>query len=502
MLFNSYIFIFAFLPVVFGTYILIENTCPQSWKFSWLVLASFVYYAWWRPAFILLLVISIAVNAGIGAELRGTRLINKPARTAVFIMGLAFNLAVLGYFKYAGLLVASADDWFGLSFTVPNILLPIGISFITFQKIAFLADCYRGVVRNFSLLNFSLFVSFFPQLIAGPIVHHAEVMPQFAIARDRSERYGDFAVGWSLFCIGLFKKVVVADGCAVYANAGYNMLQSGTPPNLGAAWTSVLAYSFQLYFDFSGYSDMAIGLARVFGIRFPVNFHSPYKSSSIVDFWRRWHITLSRFLRDYLYFPLGGNRRGAVRRYVNLMIVMFLGGLWHGANWTFAIWGTLHGILLAINHAWRALPLSKSPILNGRVAHAGFVALTFLAVTLAWIPFRSSSFTEAGQMVAALVPSHSKGAYEFVREVAAVRWFWRSDSGRWLAIVAAATFLLPNSNQCLARLSPVLSQPGLQLLCRGTLERLDWKVATVLATMFVWCVLHLSHVSPFIYFQF
>ena len=279
---------------------------------------------------------------------------------AVLTIGITFNLCLLGYFKYAGFFVANVDDFFGAQWAVPNIILPIGISFITFQKIAFLVDAHRGLVRNFTLLNYAFFVTFFPQLIAGPITHHSEIMPQIGLLRDEGTPQRILPLVSASFVVGLFKKVVIADSLAVYADAGYSMLQVGDPLDSASAWITVLCYSFQLYYDFSGYSDMAVGLARMFGFRLPVNFYSPYKSASIIDFWRRWHITLSRFLRDYLYIPLGGNRRGPARRYANLVIVMLLGGLWHGANWTFVVWGGVHALMLGVNHAWRAIPASNS----------------------------------------------------------------------------------------------------------------------------------------------
>jgi alginate O-acetyltransferase complex protein AlgI len=313
MLFNSYIFIFVFLPVALAVYLRLEELENRSWAIGWLVFVSLVYYGWWKGQFLLLLFGSIVANAVAGKVLCAEAT-PKSLRKTILMFGISFNLGILAYFKYANFFVANLDNWFGSQFGPLNILLPIGVSFITFQKIAFLVDAYQGKVRQFSLLNFSLFVTFFPQLIAGPIVHHAEVLPQFSQARDASRRSRDIAVGWSIFCVGLFKKVIIADTCATYADAGYGLLNSGKPIGLQIAWMSVLAYSFQLYFDFSGYSDMAVGLARMFSVRFPANFHSPYKSIGIIEFWRRWHISLSRFLRDYLYLPLGGNRRGRLRR--------------------------------------------------------------------------------------------------------------------------------------------------------------------------------------------
>jgi alginate O-acetyltransferase complex protein AlgI len=344
VLFNSYIFIFAFLPIVLAGYALLRRSANLLWPISWLVLASLIYYAWWRPEFLLLLIFSIIVNLGFGTLI--LRAGSSALRSRVLLTGgIMFNLGLLGYFKYTDFFVANANHFFGLHWALPNIILPIGISFITFQKIAFLVDAYHGMVRNFTLLNYAFFVTFFPQLIAGPITHHAEIMPQIGSAPRRDLR-ADLAVGISIFVVGLFKKVVIADSLAIYADAGYATIKAGHPLDAASAWITVLCYSFQLYYDFSGYSDMAVGLARMFGFELPVNFYSPYKSSSIIEFWRRWHITLSRFLRDYLYIPLGGNRCGIVRRYLNLAIVMLLGGLWHGANWTFVAWGGAHGVML------------------------------------------------------------------------------------------------------------------------------------------------------------
>ena len=308
MLFNSYIFIFGFLPIVLAGHALLRGSPTVFWPIAWLVAASLVYYAWWRPEYLLLLLFSVAVNFGLGKLIIDGGLSRSRAR-AVLTAGIIFNLCLLGYFKYAGFFVANVDDFFGAQWVVPNIILPIGISFITFQKIAFLVDAYRGLVRNFTPLNYTFFVTFFPQLIAGPITHHSEIMPQIGPSQRR-DITADLAVGISIFVVGLFKKVVIADSLAIYADAGYAMLREGRPLDHASAWVTVLCYSFQLYYDFSGYSDMAIGLARMFGFRLPVNFYSPYKSTSIIDFWRRWHITLSQFLRDYLYIPLGGNRRG------------------------------------------------------------------------------------------------------------------------------------------------------------------------------------------------
>jgi D-alanyl-lipoteichoic acid acyltransferase DltB (MBOAT superfamily) len=499
MLFNSYLFIFIFLPLVLFAYLQLENYRKYHWAICWLIFASLFYYGWWKPQFLLLLFASIIANSIFGKILCSYGRLAESYRSAVLATGIAFNLGVLAFFKYADFLVANVDYLFGFEFALPNILLPIGVSFITFQKIAFLVDAYRGQVKQFSLRNFSLFVTFFPQLIAGPIVHHAEIIPQFSRTRDAETRSEDLAVGWSIFCLGLFKKVVVADTCAGYADAGYTLLHSGKLVDTATAWTSVLAYAFQLYYDFSGYSDMAVGLARLFGIRFPANFNSPYKSTGIIEFWRRWHISLSRFLRDYLYFPLGGNRYGSVRRYVNLMIVMVLGGLWHGANWTFPIWGAIHGAMLIVNHAWRNLSVSQASVFNTRIMHAVFVGLTFFAVTFAWIPFRSSTLAEARQMFSSMfaIPLDWSSTRQLLVQIVGL-----GGAVLWLTIVAVATWTLPNSYQIFKRFNPVNNLSREQLSGVWAIDKLDFKVTAILAAMFVLSVLHLSHVSPFLYFQF
>jgi D-alanyl-lipoteichoic acid acyltransferase DltB (MBOAT superfamily) len=499
MLFNSHPFIFMFLPIVLFTYLQLENYRKHHFAVVWLIFASLFYYGWWKPQFLLLLFASIFANAIFGKVLCSNSRLVGSRRSAVLAAGIVFNLGVLIYFKYANFFIANIDYLFGFQFGPLNILLPIGVSFITFQKIAFLVDAYRGQVKQFSLRNFSLFVTFFPQLIAGPIVHHAEIIPQFSKIRDPKTHSEDLAIGWSIFCVGLFKKIVVADTCAAYADAGYALLHSGKSLDLATAWTSVLAYSFQLYYDFSGYSDMAVGLARLFGIRFPANFHSPYKSTGLIEFWRRWHITLSRFLRDYLYFPLGGNRRGSFRRYVNLMIVMVLGGLWHGANWTFSVWGAFHGTMLIVNHAWRNLRISQASIFNTWIMHAAFVGLTFLLVTLAWIPFRSNTLHEAWQMLRSIfaIPQDWTSARALLVQISDLR-----VAVLWLAIIAAATWALPNSYQIFVHFNPVINLSREQLNGAWAIKTLDWKVTLVLSAMFVLSVLHLSHVSPFLYFQF
>lgn len=528
MLFNSYLFIFMFLPIVLAGFIFLRDKTPV-WPVSWIVMASLFYYGWWKPAFLLLLLGSIVINLIFGKALLNKRFSPGILRL-ILILGITFNLSVLGYFKYAGFLITNFNQLFGAGLPSPTILLPIGISFITFQKIAFLVDAYRGNVRNFTILNYIFFVTFFPQLIAGPIVHHADIMPQLTDAHKRDFK-ADFSIGMSIFIIGLFKKVVVADTLAVYADAGYGMIHAGQPLDAASAWMTVISYALQLYYDFSGYSDMAIGFGRMFGIVLPLNFYSPYKANSIIEFWRRWHITLSRFLRDYLYFPLGGNRQGPVRRYLNLGIVMFLGGLWHGANWTFAIWGSIHGFLLMLNHAWRKLPFTHHRLYQTLPVRVIGITLTFLLVTLAWVPFRAETIGDARNMLGFLFPT-TGGPMGFESllnfwhtqiihlrtDVTFMDWFkpremWPKSlspdylstmtkpAGIILLLSIAAIFILPNTSQLFGEFKPALGREA-HTTSRGIIQRLDGKIAFLLAFLFVLSVLRLAHISPFLYFQF
>ncbi|MCG8098700.1 MAG: MBOAT family protein, partial [Candidatus Thiodiazotropha taylori] len=351
MLFNSFEFIFLFLPITFFVFFFIGKRNHHRVAISWLILCSLFFYGWWDPAYLGLILFSMLFNYSFGIMLSSDS--NGIYKKTLLIIGVAVNLSLLGYFKYTNFLVDQINIVAGTEFNIERIVLPLAISFFTFQQIAYLVDAYRKETNEYNFLKYCLFVTFFPQLIAGPIVHHKEMLPQFDQDSIYKINNHYLALGLTIFSIGLFKKVVLADNVAVYANLIFSAAENGEPLSFFEAWVGALAYTFQLYFDFSGYSDMAIGLAYMFGIKLPINFNSPYKATSIIDFWRRWHITLSRFLRDYLYFTLGGNKMGLVRRYANLFITMLLGGIWHGAGWTFVFWGMLHGFYLMVNHAWR-----------------------------------------------------------------------------------------------------------------------------------------------------
>lgn len=404
MLFSSYTFLFQFLPVTVLAYAAARRHSPRA-GIMVLAAASLFFYGAWQPIYLLLLTASVAVNFGLGLRME-----DPLRRRAIGAFGVALNLAVLCYFKYTNFILDGLNTLAGAPLPFVNIVLPLGISFFTFQQIAYLVDVMRGARVERDIVSYTLFVSFFPHLIAGPLVHHAEMIPQFK--RGRTGRSAVLAArGFAIFAAGLFKKVVIADNLAQFVSPVFAHLDAGGSVTTPWAWLATLAYSLQIYFDFSGYSDMAVGLALLFGIRLPVNFRSPYQATSIIEFWRRWHITLSRFLRDYLYIPLGGNRLGEQRRYINLLVTMLLGGLWHGAGWNFLIWGGLHGIYLCINHLWRAWRGGDARAsVTGFAAKGGGWAITFFAVVVAWVFFRAKTAAGAWQMLGGLFAFEAGGS--------------------------------------------------------------------------------------------
>ena len=409
MLFNSYLFIFGFLPVVLtGFYLLGERR--REWALLWLTAASLAFYAWWRPVNVLLIAPSILINYGLSRALQRTAETRPALAKAILIVGIAFNVCFLGYFKYRMFFEGALNDAFGAGFILARLILPLGISFITFQKIAFLVDVHAGRVSQFSLRDYGLFVLFFPQLIAGPIVHYREMMPQFRAVSCRFDAT-DMSVGLTLFSFGLVKKLLLADPLGNLVSPIYSHAAAGIPQSMTDGWIAALGFTLQIYFDFSGYTDMALGLARLFGIKLPVNFNSPLKARSIVDFWLRWHVSLTRFLTAYIYNPLTlsltrrrvahgkavfGGRNTTVPAFLVLLamptiLTMLISGLWHGAGYTFILWGLLHGLYLCVNHAWRVIrpriwPNTRS--YNQRMAPAG-VLVTFVSVVFAMVLFRA-----------------------------------------------------------------------------------------------------------------
>lgn len=462
MLFNSFEFIFVFLPIVFILYFLVNKVHPTGGMLL-LLAASLFFYAWWNPAYLGLLVSSILVNYSVGTGMmKGTRY-----RKLLLILGILFNVGLLGYFKYTDFFIENVNALVGTNFQLLHLLLPLAISFYTFQQIAYLVDIYKGKVEDNRFINYAVFVSFFPQLIAGPIVHHSEVMGQFADSSKKRIHAENIAKGVFIFSLGLFKKVAIADTFAVWANEGYTNVDILTTSE---AWMTSLAYTFQLYFDFSGYSDMAIGLALLFNIALPINFNSPYKAVSIQDFWRRWHITLSRFLTAYLYIPLGGSRKSIPRTYVNIFIIFFVSGIWHGAGWTFVIWGTLHGLAMIVHRFWSQKGF-RLPMLI-----AWFITFQFVNAT--WVFFRALTVEDA------LVVLNKMADISAITEPLAVFSAQPSELAIYTLGAAVLAFFVKNSFAWMQDLKP---NPAYALVAGG---------------MFLYVALKLQQVSEFLYFNF
>ena len=491
MLFNSLSFIFVFLPATFVLSHVLRRASPLAAIVS-LLTASLLFYACWKFEFLALLILSIAFNYSAGLAIN--RLGETRSRRVALSCAIAVDLIVLGVFKYSNFFLGSVTGAFGLVPVSVMLILPLGISFYTFTQIAFLVDVYRARASALNALEYGLFVAYFPHLIAGPILHHAEMIPQFR----RPDFSGlNVAMGMSIFSAGLFKKVILADSIGPIADKIFNAASHGTLLDAATAWVGALSYTLQLYFDFSGYSDMAIGLSLLFGIRVPANFNSPYKAISIIDFWRRWHMTLSRFLRDYLYTPLGGNRKGTARRYVNVLVTMVLGGLWHGAGWTFVAWGALHGAYLVINHAWRAI--RPNPARLGRIRRASGRLATFVAVVVAWVFFRSADFGTAFSVLAAMIE---------LREPAGPQFLWSLFDLLEVAILLLVVWFTPNTLEIFARYRPAISvyedsektSPASKV---RWLPSWGWgALCGVAAAVSLLVIVGSQLSSPFLYFQF
>lgn len=465
MLFNSYEFIFMFLPVSLAIYFIL-NRYRMNMALIWLTVCSLFFYSWWNIKNLPILLGSICFNYAAGY------LLNKKEnenRRLYLMIGVIFNIALLGYYKYVDFFISNINLATNTKLPMLNIILPLGISFFTFTQIAYLVDSYRNTAREYNFINYVLFVTFFPHLIAGPILHHKEMMPQFASEKNKSLNWENVSKGLGYFAIGLFKKVIIADSLVLWASPGFKAASL----TMVEAWATAISYTLQLYFDFSGYTDMAIGIALMFNIVLPQNFDSPYKSASVIEFWRRWHMTLSRFLRDYLYISLGGNRKGKVRRYINLFLTMLIGGLWHGAAWTFVVWGALHGAALVVNHLWRSMGL-KMHWLAGRV-------LTFGFITMTWVVFRAENFRQAFVVLRGMINVKHTGiltagitqALPYGRIELAVLFIL-------FLFVSAAR----NSSELVIKLKP------------------NWIWAVGVSMLLVAGILGLNRISEFLYFQF
>ena len=501
MLFNSLTFILGFLPIVLIGFFACGKLGYKRIAIFILVFASLVFYSWWNPSYLSLILISIIFNYAVGDRL-GNLDTNKAIRQKKFLLviGIVSNLALLAYFKYANFFLDSLNTLFGSSWNAPQVILPLAISFFTFQQISYLIDAYNNQTKKYNFLYYCLFVTFFPQLIAGPIVHHKDIIPQFSQQNFQKDNREDLVVGITIFVIGLFKKVAIADSLAPLANGIFAIANRGGDLSFFDGWSAALFYTFQLYFDFSGYSEMAIGSARMFGIKLPVNFNSPYKAVSIADFWRRWHITLSNFLRDYLYIPLGGNRHGDTRKIINLVLTMSIGGLWHGAGWTFVLWGGIHGCYLSLNHLWRNFSSRcwgknldrQYPLI--RILSRG---ITFISVVFAWVLFRAETFDSAVAIWRAAIGLNGIELSDFVQN---------SRSTLIIVLLCLWVWLLPNVQEWMFKYQPVLNLPKIEL--NSLWQKLHWRPNVnfgLIMGIIIFCIAKTSLNSPtseFLYFNF
>lgn len=482
MLFNSVEFIFIFLPMVLVIYYAFISLKHAKLAMSWLVLASLGFYSYWDFRYLPLLLFSMVWNFSLG------RLIEKyrERKKLLLLIGVGLNLLLLGYFKYTGFFLTTVNALFDMGLWIPKIILPLGISFFTFTQTAYLVDAYRGETRGYSFLTYSLFVTIFPHLIAGPILYHKDMIGQFEDKNRFRVNYENLSLGLVTFAIGLCKKVLIADVLSPWVAIAFD-----NAGNLSfiEAWCGALVYTLQLYFDFSGYSEMAIGLGLMLNFNLPINFNSPYKATSVIDFWRRWHITLSAFLRDYLYIPLGGNKMGHVVKLRNLLITMLLGGLWHGAGWTFVIWGGIHGVALVVNHLWRKSAVDLPKVINW--------CLTFVCVTVAWVFFRADNIASAWSIVCAMFDFSNVVLPE--SKILLRYFYWLQSIGVsfaplnayggsreviWIAGCLLTVVIFKNPQQLLQRFNP------------------NFKWLFVASVALLYGILSLGKTSEFLYFQF
>ncbi len=413
MLFNSFGFIFIFLPISFFIYFYLNRVNFVKSGRYFLLLSNLTFYSAWNIAYLPLILISVIFNYYSGKLLIESNFNKK----RVLIFSIFINLLVLGYFKYTNFFIDNLNLITQSNIKLLNIALPLAISFFTFQQIAYLVDSYRGKIVESNFLDYAIFVTFFPQLIAGPITYYKEITPQFNSREKLYINFSNIQKGITIFAIGLFKKVIIADTFAIWANSGFDSTQT---LSFFQAWSSSLSYTFELYYDFSGYTDMAIGIALLFNIKLPINFNSPYRALSIEDFWRRWHITLSRFLKDYIYIPLGGNQKGWMREYINIFITFLLAGIWHGAGWTFILWGLLHGVALILNKIWKRLGFKLHKLV------AWFITFNFINVS--WVFFRAKDIDDALRVLKGMVSIHSIDAPNLI-------------NFSWIAIVIILIFI-------------------------------------------------------------
>lgn len=491
MLFNSYIFILAFLPITLLGYYFLNKFSLNKCSLIWLAIMSFVFYGYFNIFYLLILWTSIATNYFV------SRLLQKKTtklrlKKVIMFLGVLFNVGLIFYFKYYDFFIENINNIFYTSFEVKNILLPLGISFFTFQQISYVIDSYKGETKDYTPLEYVVFVSFFPQLIAGPIVLHKEVIPQFRNKDGRCINWENMAQGLCMFSLGLFKKVLIADTFGKAVTYGYDNMAAISSLEAGL---TMLSYTIQIYFDFSGYCDMASGVAKMFNIHLPINFDSPYKATSIVEFWNRWHMTLTRFLREYIYFPLGGSKKGKIRTYINILIVFLISGIWHGANWTFILWGGIHGAANVLNRifksSWERLHTVTQWL------------LTFCFINFAWAIFRADNVVQGVKMIWKSINMRdlslsNKFLAQFqLTEIAWITWIAKripglrmlfliniTGSAMWTMIIIAFFILLNCEN------------------CQRRKIFYNWRNVFAMSFLFMWALMSLSGVSTFLYFNF
>ncbi len=483
MLFHSYEFFYVFLPIIFFLYFYLNKKHLPSPGIYLLILGSLFFYGWWNANYLPLILLSISANYAFGVSISRHNTEEKSYKKLILIVGLIFNITLIACFKYLDFFINNINYLFSTHILMLNLQLPLAISFFTFQQIAFLTDCYKGEIKDHNFRNYLLFVSFFPQLIAGPIVRYKEMVPQFTSAERKRINYRNVALGLFFFSIGLLKKLGLSDHLAVFANQGFSQPNN---PTFIEAWIASLSFTFQIYFDFSGYIDMAMGAALLLNIQLPINFDSPYKALDIQSFWRKWHITLGRFLREHVYIPLGGDRKGNWNLFFCLMITFLIGGLWHGASWTFVFWGLLHGIAVAINRVWQQFGFRLNKLI------AWFITFNFLNVT--WIFFRATEFNDAFAIIkgmlgfnGVLLPTAIASRISFLNQYGA------SFSEVGLDISAAYWILLSFLVVCFMKNSTELKDKFTSIPI----------LSPVLAFIVMWVIVHkLGVFNDFIYFNF
>ena len=505
MLFNSYTFIFLFLPIAWAGFYTVNRVLGRRAARCWLMAASLTFYAWWNPIHLPLLLGSIVVNYRLARRV-GDERVDTRSRRRLMAWGVVANVGALAWFKYLDFVLRSTLGTLGYEVEPSGIMIPLAISFFTFQQTAYLVDAYKEPGRTRSFMDYALFVTFFPQLVAGPIIHHDELMPQLASDEPYRARMSNLSVGMTMFVLGLFKKVVIADEIAQWPDAVFGAAARGEAPTTVEAWIGMIGFTMQVYFDFSGYSDMALGLARMFGLRLPMNFDSPLKATGISEFWRRWHMTLSRFLKQYVYVPLGGSRAGRGRGYLNLVITMLVSGIWHGAAWTFVAFGLVHGIYLVVQQLWsrrfRLKPDAPQWRRTFRCAWAR--VLTFMAFAFSLILFRSSNFDGAWLVLKGVLgagASDDGGAGLGVNA--------ETRAMVWIGVAWVIAWTMPNVQEFMRRYEPALDWTPSRTKWRFWTRQLPYPVwrphplwAIPLAAMLVWSVLNLDRVAIFVYWQF